>query len=204
VNIVEYLHLIIKIMIPVNFLGGYNRQVQERFFPEFLDKLCSLLVYLDKKFYKKCLITTKSEVKGVIRAAIGNPNSPDQHSDPSLLNLYPEKPTAEQAKLDSSLLPQRSFYELNTDILRLTSNLIHTSKEAQDFLIDSDYLMPLLSFSSFDEMNPLSREATIVLIRYVTDSNERARELIRGMEVKKLDPDSVNKFNSLSDQLDFI
>ena len=192
VNLVEYLHLIIKFMIPVNFLGGYNREVQVKFFPKFLDCLCRMLLFLDRKYYKKHLVTVKGEVRGVIRAAIGKPKEEDFK-----LNLYPEKPNFVDSSPNERVLPQRAFYELNTDIVRLTSNLIHTSTEAQDYLIDSDFLLLLLSFSGFDKYNPLAREATIVLIRYVTDSNQRAREVISQMEVKKLDPESVEAFKGL-------
>jgi Spinocerebellar ataxia type 10 protein domain len=52
-----------------------------------------------------------------------------------------------------------------------------------------------LSFSAFDKANPLTREATILLIRYLTDSNQRAKDEIAKLDVKKLDEDGVKEWN---------
>lgn len=203
-KLIENLHLIIKLMIPINFLGGYCREIQVLFFPEFLDKLCRLLIYSDKNFYKREVVQIKGKIQGVIKSAIGLTEG-NEAADPENLDLYPDKPgySGKERKKDVKL-NKKAFFELNTDIIRLTSNLIHTSLDAQNFLIDHDFLIPMLSFTGFDEMNPLAREATIVLIRYVTDSNERAREVIRSLEVKRLDPDSVKKWQSFQNQMDFM
>lgn len=143
-DILEYLHWIIKLMIPINFLGGYNREVQEQMFPEFLGQLSKLMQTLQNKYYAEKIV-----------------------------------------------LEERATYELNVDIIRLAGNIVHTSQEAQDFLIDKELLLCYLSHAGYDKNSPFQREATVVFIRYVTDSNQRARDVIKTLEVSKIDPDST-------------
>ena len=144
-NVLEYLHWIMKLMIPISFLGGYNKKIQIEFFPLFLGALSKLAVRLEKSYYSQ-----KIEI------------------------------------------PKRASFELNTDLVRLASNIIHTSQDGQDFLIDNGFILNFLNFSCYDSNNPLSREATILFIRYVTDSNQRARDVISELRVRDLDPESLN------------
>ena len=62
-------------------------------------------------------------------------------------------------------------YELITMIIRLISNVVHLNKEAQDFILKENYLYLVLGFTYLDEKNPMMKETTIVLIRYLTESN---------------------------------
>jgi len=143
-NLMEHMHWYIKLLIPVTFLGGYNKEVQLRLFPIFLGKLSQYLQHLQKKVYPI--------MKG---------------------------------------LEKRAIFETNTDILRLAGNLIHTFSDAQNFLLDNGYVMSYMNYACDDMNNPLAREATIIFIRYITDTNQRARDVLSALKVDGIDPESI-------------
>ena len=64
------------------------------------------------------------------------------------------------------------------DLLRIICNIIHIYKDPQNFILDNGYLILCLSFTVMDENNQLQKEWTVVLIRNLTESNERAMKLI--------------------------
>lgn len=134
------IHSLIKLLVPVSFLGGYNQQAQLLFFPATLDRTARLLDFVAR------------------------------------LYNAPKVPLLEEAA-----------FELNTNCLRVIGNIIHVNKPAQDYLLDNELLKPLLKYLGPDKMNPLSREASIVLIKYLTESNQRAAEFIRSLEVYDID-----------------
>lgn len=174
-------------MIPVNFLGGYLSEIQSKFVPGTLDKLCQLLVYIDKNFNRDVLVKNSfGDVKGVLR------QSQPSKTLSGLPELYPDtQDTSKQLKT----LPLRAFFSLITDILRLSSTLVHVNPVAQTLVFDKSYHIPLLSFSAYDKLNPLTRESTVLLIRYLTDSNNRAKQEISKLDVKRLDEDGVKQWN---------
>ena len=61
-------------------------------------------------------------------------------------------------------------YELITTIIKFISNVVHLYKEAQDFILNENYLYLVISFSHIDEKNPLMKEWSVVLIRNLTES----------------------------------
>ena len=63
-------------------------------------------------------------------------------------------------------------YELISTIIRIISNVVHLNKEAQDFLLKENYLYLVLGFTFLDEKNPLMKEWSVVLIRYLTESKK--------------------------------
>ena len=140
------IHSLLKLLIPVSFLGGYNQQAQQLFFPQTLDRTARLLHFVQNHYYA------------------------------------PKVPLLEDAA-----------FELNTNCLRVLGNIVHVNKPAQDYLLDQQLLKPLLRYLGPDKMNPLSREASIVFIKYLTESNQRAAEFIRSLE--------VYEFDSASDKL---
>lgn len=137
------IHAMIRMMIPITYLGGYNHETQKLFFPEILGNLGKFIEHLNRNIYRK-----KIEIE------------------------------------------KDASYELNTNILRLAGNIVHTYTEAQDFLVDNGLVIPFLNFTMFDENNPLCKEATIVFIRYVTDSNDRARAAIASLKVMDLESET--------------
>ena len=74
--------------------------------------------------------------------------------------------------------------ELSTNIIRLASNLIHANSDSQNFLLDNDYLLYYLSHTHRDEFNMYCKEITVVFVRYITESNERARAYIKNLKVE--------------------
>ena len=186
-NLVESIHWMLKLMIPVNFLGGYLSEIQSKFIPRTLDILCQLLIYLDKNFNRDVIVKNSSgEVKGVMRQS--QPSKPLS----GLPELYPDnQDTSKQLKT----LPLRAFFSLVTDILRLSSTLVHVNLSASAHIFDKGYHIPLLSFSAYDRLNPLTRESTVLLIRYLTDSNERGKQEIGKLDVKRLDEDGIKQWN---------
>lgn len=76
-------------------------------------------------------------------------------------------------------------------------NLTHTHKPTQDFLIDSNHLKILLSGVTRDEMNPHSKEAIIAMVKYMTESNLRARKFISELKVEDFIKENANFLNKL-------
>jgi hypothetical protein len=90
--------------------------------------------------------------------------------------------------------------ELASNIIRMASNLVHTNTGAQEFLLDHEYLPFYLSNSVRDEANPHAKELLVVFIRYMTESNHRARGMISALSCAdfiKENASLVNKFESL-------
>jgi len=119
INKVEYIHWLLKLLIPVNFLGGYLIDIQSLFIPQVLQSICKLLIYLDANFNREIIVKTKEgNIKGVMRQA-----------KPAFPLLYsPQTENKEGKRL--ATLPLRAFFSMNTDILRLTSTLVHVNKIA--------------------------------------------------------------------------
>ena len=62
-------------------------------------------------------------------------------------------------------------------------------------LLDTKLLDAFVSFMAVDQMNPLNREATVVFIRYVSDSNDRVKQYIDSLHVVDLDSDENKVFS---------
>lgn len=158
------------------------------FIPNVLESVCKLLIYVDANFNRDVVVKTKDgKIKGVMRQA-----QPTSH--PEFPLLYSAQHKKEVTK-KLATLPLRAFFSLMTDILRISSTLVHVNKEAQNFIFENQYHIPLLSFSAFDKANPLTRETTILLIRYLTDGNDLAKKEISKLDVKRLDEDGVKDWN---------
>jgi len=70
------------------------------------------------------------------------------------------------------LFDDEGKYELISTIIRIISNVVHLNKEAQDFILNENYLYLVLGFTFLDEKNPLMKEWSVVLIRYLTESKK--------------------------------
>jgi hypothetical protein len=91
-------------------------------------------------------------------------------------------------------------HELNTNIIRMACNLIHANLSAQDFILDQGYLPFYLSQTNRDEYNMHAKEATVVFVRYMTEGNLRAREMIKALKVEDFileNASFVKKFDDL-------
>lgn len=73
-------------------------------------------------------------------------------------------------------LPDNVGYEINSNILRLAGNLVHVNRTAQDLVVDQKLLNLYVGFTKLDYMNPSCKECTIVFIRYMSESNQTARD----------------------------
>ena len=82
--------------------------------------------------------------------------------------------------------------EFVTNILRLVANLVHANIESQDFLIDHQYLPFYLSQSIRDQYNLHSKEVIVVFVKYMTESNLRARGLIESLTVEDFIKENAN------------
>lgn len=142
-----YIHILIKLLIPISFIGGYNAQVQKVLVPETLGKLAKLIEFIHANYYR------------------------------------PKVPVHKEA-----------VYCLNTNIVRLVGNLVHVNKEAQDYLMANDMVAPLLKYTLPDGNNPLSRESSIVFIRYMSESNPEAAQYIKSKNVFDLESDTNKLF----------
>lgn len=80
--------------------------------------------------------------------------------------------------------PISKIHELSTNIIRLASNLVHANVDSQNFLLDNDYLLYYLSHTHRDEINLYCKEITVVFVRYMTESNDRARAYIKSLKVE--------------------
>ncbi len=78
-------------------------------------------------------------------------------------------------------LNPKSIEHAKIDLLRILCNILHINKKAGDFILDNNYLTLCLSFTKLDENNTFQKEWTIVLIRNLTNGNERARDMIAGL-----------------------
>lgn len=67
--------------------------------------------------------------------------------------------------------------------MRLAANLVHVNKEAQNLIVDQGLLHIYVGFTSIDDMNPLNKECTIVFIRYMSETNDNAREYLRKLNL---------------------
>ena len=95
---------------------------------------------------------------------------------------------------------REAVFGLHTDTVRLAGNIVHVNREAQDFLIEAQLLAPLLRFTAPDSNSPLSREASIVFIRYMSESNPKAAECIQALRVYDL----TDEKNKLYSKVDFL
>lgn len=73
-------------------------------------------------------------------------------------------------------LPDNVGYEINSNILRLAGNLVHVNTIAQDLIVEQKLLNLYVGFTKLDYMNPSCKECTIVFIRYMSESNQTARD----------------------------
>ena len=64
-------------------------------------------------------------------------------------------------------------------------------------LLDTKLLDPFLCFMGVDMNNPLAREASIVMIRYITESNKEIREYIEKLKVIDLASESSKIFDKM-------
>lgn len=90
--------------------------------------------------------------------------------------------------------------ELNTNIIRMACNLIHANLPAQDFILDHGFLPFYLAHTNRDEHNLHAKEATVVFVRYLTEGNLRAREMIKVLKVEDFILENANfvkKFENL-------
>lgn len=142
-----YIHILIKLLIPITFIGGYNSEIQKQLIPTTLDKLPRLIEFVHNHYYKPKVAINKEAV-----------------------------------------------YCLNTNIVRLAGNLVHVNREAQDYLMENNLVGPLLKYTLPDANNPLSRESSIVFIRYMSESNPQAAAYIKSKNVFDLDSDSNKLF----------
>jgi hypothetical protein len=62
-----------------------------------------------------------------------------------------------------------------SNIIRLISNLCHINKFTQDLILDEGYLNLCLNFTEMNDLNPLARDWSIILIRNLTDSNDNMK-----------------------------
>lgn len=152
-NLLLVSHLMIRLLIPISFIGGYNAEAQKLLFPEVLDTVVRLLEFVRQKYYLPPV---------------------EIHADAS--------------------------FELNTNIIRLVGNIVHVNKPAQDHLLQHDLMKPLVCYMAPDKNNPLSRESTIVFLRYMSESNPAAADYIQSLKVYDL-YEGKNKFYS---KMDFI
>jgi hypothetical protein len=119
-NLIEYVHWLLKLLIPINFLGGYLFDIQGKFVPEVLESVCKLLIYVDSNFNREVVVKTKDgKIKGVMKQA-------KETATPGLPLLYSSKgDKADSAKFKT--LPLRAFFSIVSDILRLSSTLVHVN-----------------------------------------------------------------------------
>jgi len=90
--------------------------------------------------------------------------------------------------------------ELNTNIIRMACNVVHANPPAQDFILDHGFLPFYLAHTNRDEHNLHAKEATVVFVRYMTESNLRAREMIKALRVEDFileNASFVKKFDEL-------
>lgn len=148
---VHLIHLLINILVPVSFLGGYNRQIQALLFPGTLHSTSLLIHHLKTQYYTGKVVVNKDALFGI-----------------------------------------------NTNIMRLASNIVHVNKEARDYLMDNQMIERYLYFTRPDDANPLSREASIVFLRYMAEADPKIAEYIHNKNVYDL-KDENNKFYSKMD-----
>jgi len=143
-------HRIIKLLIPITHLGGYNANLQNLFVPDTLSITAELLQFLQTHYYKEKI------------------------------------PLLEEAA-----------FELNTNIIRLEGNLVHANPVAKKVLIDKNLAACLMGHMGIDKMNPLSKEATIVFLRYMAEGSPEITSYIQSMKVYDLE-DQQNRLYTKS------
>ena len=89
--------------------------------------------------------------------------------------------------------------ELASDIIRLASNLIHANIKTQDFLLDNHFVGFYLAHTNRDDLNLYGKEVTVVFVRYITESNHRARDYIRELKVEDFIRENANFVKKFDD-----
>jgi hypothetical protein len=106
--------------------------------------------------------------------------------------------TLTKSKVKDNKIP--TVPELNTNIIRMACNMVHANLPAQDFILDHGFLPFYLSHTNRDEHNMHAKEVTVVFVRYMTEGNLRAREMIKALKVEDFileNASFVKKFDSL-------
>lgn len=90
----------------------------------------------------------------------------------SLLHSLQKSPLKDHPSLYESLFGDyEGIFGLFTTFIRLIGNLVHLNKKAQGIVLEGNFLYMVISFTGLDEKNPLIREWSIVLIRYLTEGS---------------------------------
>ena len=145
------LHWMVKLQIPITFLGHYNENLQNYVYKKVLIKIGKIQTYINTNFY-----------------------------------------------IPKVKIPNDPGFEFNSNLLRLSGNLVHVNIEAQNLIFDEGLLPILVGFTRIDMMNPLSKECTIVFIKYMTESNEPVREFLRGLKVCEMETDTKDLLSKLT------
>ena len=86
-------------------------------------------------------------------------------------------------RLASFVALREGTEELPTNSLRLAANLVHADRDAQNRVIDQDLIPQFLGAFKRDEENPHTKEVIVVFVRYMTEGNLRARDIIKNLKV---------------------
>lgn len=82
--------------------------------------------------------------------------------------------------------------EFVTNVLRLVCNLVHANESSQNFILDHQYLPFFLAQTNRDDLNLHSKEVVIVFVRYMTESNQKARDMIASLTVEDFIKENAN------------
>lgn len=96
-------------------------------------------------------------------------------------------PLIHQKKFYQKFLKQEVCTEMFSTILRFLSNMVHINREAQNYLLNKKYLVPCLSFTGMNEIDLISREWTVILVRNLCESNQLAQTKISQLKVGDFD-----------------